>query len=148
MEKKQLGVKVKGFTGGIITGVVFCVVIFIIFLLAFILVEQHIFCVIMMLGWLAGSIAMICVLVRVLRQPKVMLEYDDAYLYFNEYMKITKIPFKEIISVKSIKYWDRHHTYEFGDIEIVIINGLTLRVGKIYYVDEVRDIIINLINQN
>ncbi len=98
-----------------------------------------------MLECLAESIAMICVLVKVLRQPKVMLEYDDTYLYFNEYQKIKKIEFKEIESVKVFKCWDRHHMYEFGDIKIVIINGLTLRIGKIYYVDKVHDTILNLI---
>ena len=119
--------------------------LFIAFLFLFIFVEQHIFFFISVLGCLAGSIAMICVLVKVLRQPKVMLEYDDTYLYFNEYQKITKIEFKEIESVKVFKYFDRHHTYEFGDIEIVIIKGLTLRIGKIYYVDKVHDTILNLI---
>lgn len=148
MEKQQLVIKVKGFTGGIITGVVFCLVFFIAFLLAFILVEQQLSFFIMMLVWLGGSIPMICVLVRVLRQPKVMLEYDDTYLYFNEYKKTTKIPIKEIASVESLKHSVKGQTFEFGVIKIIKISGFTYNIGRIYYVDKVRDTIINLINKN
>ena len=67
------------------------------------------------------------------------------HIYISMNIKKTKIEFKEIESVKVFKYFDRHHTYEFGDIEIVIIKGLTLRIGKTYYVDKVRDTILNLI---
>ena len=37
MEKKTLGIKVKGFTGGIITGVVFCLLITLLISLGFII---------------------------------------------------------------------------------------------------------------
>lgn len=74
--------------------------LFIVFLLFFIFVEQHIFFFISVLGCLAGSIAMICVLFKVLRQPKVMLEYDDTYLYFNEYQKKQKSNLKKSNQLK------------------------------------------------
>ena len=147
MEKKELGIKVKGFTAGIITGVVWCVLLFIAFLFCFIFVEQHIFFFISVLGCLVGSIAMICVLDKVLRQPKVMLEYDDTYLYFNEYQKTTKIPINEIVSVEPFKHFDKHHTYEFGDIKIVKMDGSIYEIGKIYYVDNVCDTILTLMGK-
>ena len=37
MEKQPLGIKVKGFTGGIITGVVFCLLITLLIFLGFII---------------------------------------------------------------------------------------------------------------
>ena len=92
MEKKTLGIKVKGFTGGIITGVVFCTLFWLLNLLIFILNDFDPLILIGNLLYLGGTIAMICILVKVLKQPKIIFEYDGDNLYFNEYQKITIIP--------------------------------------------------------
>ena len=99
MEKQPLGIKVKGFTGGIITGVVFCLLITLLIFLGFIISGFDIVALILFLMCLGGTIAMICILVKVLKQPKIILEYDEDNLYFNEYQKI-------IYVLKKIIYMD------------------------------------------
>lgn len=148
MKKEQLGIKVKGFTGGIITGVVFCLLITLLIFLGFIISGFDIRALILFLMCLGGTIAMICVLVRVLKQPKIILEYDEDNLYFNEYQKTTIISLKEIREVRAFHHYDRYHTYEFGDIIIIKISGLKLVIGKIYDVDKVKEKILELKENN
>ena len=89
---------------------------------------------------------MICILVKVLKQPKIILEYDEDNLYFNEYQKTTIIPLKEIKEVRALKEhpYRSPKPFELGDIvnefkvfaadkDIVIlkISGLKLVIGKI-----------------
>ena len=148
MEKKALGLKVKGFTGGIITGVVFCLLITLIIFLGFIISGFDIRALILFLLCLGGTIAMICVLVKVLKQPKIILEYDDKNLYFNEYQKTTIIPLNEIREVSAVKEhpYRKPKPFEFGDIIIIKISGLKLVIGKIYDVDKVKAKILELKN--
>ena len=148
MEKKALGIKVKGFTGGIITGVVFCLLITLLIFLGFIISGFDIRALILFLMCLGGTIAMICVLVKVLKQPKIILEYDDNNLYFNEYQKTTIIPLKEIREVRVVKEHPsrKPKPFEFGDIIIIKISGLKLVIGKIYDVDKVKEKILELKN--
>ena len=91
---------------------------------------------------------MICVLVKVLKQPKIILEYDDKNLYFNEYQKTTIIPLKEIREVRAVKEhpYRKPKPFEFGDIIIIKISGLKLVIGKIYDVDKVKEKILELKN--
>ena len=150
MEKKTLGIKVKGFTGGIITGVVFCTLFWLLNLLIFIL---NVFDPLILIGnliYLGGTIAMICILVKVLKQPKIILEYDEDNLYFNEYQKITIIPLKEIKEVRAVKEhpYRSPKPFEFGDIVIIKISGLKLVIGKIYDVDKVKEKILQLKDNN
>lgn len=150
MEKKTLGIKVKGFTGGIITGVVFCTLFWLLNLLIFILNDFDPLILIGNLIYLGGTIAMICVLVKVLKQPKIILEYDEDNLYFNEYQKITIIPLKEIKEVSAVKEqpYRSPEPFEFGDIVIIKISGLKLVIGKIYDVDKVKEKILQLKDNN
>ena len=148
MEKKALGIKVKGFTGGIITGVVFCGLLWLLNLIIFIINDFEPIILIGSLIYLGGTIAMICVLVKVLKQPKIILEYDDKNLYFNEYQKTTIIPLKEIREVRAVKEhpYRSPEPFEFGDIIIIKISGLKLVIGKIYDVDKVKAKILELKN--
>lgn len=148
MEKKALGIKVKGFTGGIITGVVFCLLITLVIFLGFITSGFDIRALILFLMCLGGTIAMICVLVKVLKQPKIILEYNEENLYFNEYQKTTIIPLKEIKEVRAVKEhpYRSPEPFEFGDIIIIKISGLKLVIGKIYDVDKVKEKILELKN--
>lgn len=148
MEKKALGIKVKGFTGGIITGVVFCGLLWLLNLIIFIINDFEPIILIGSLIYLGGTIAMICVLVKVLKQPKIILEYDDKNLYFNEYQKTTIIPLKEIREVRAVKEhpYRSPEPFEFGDIIIIKISGLKLVIGKIYDVDKVKENILELKN--
>ena len=150
MEKKTLGIKVKGFTGGIITGVVFCALFWLLNLLIFILNDFDPLILIGNLIYLGGTIAMICILVKVLKQPKIILEYDEDNLYFNEYQKITIIPLKEIKEVRAVKEhpYRSPKPFEFGDIVIIKISGLKLVIGKIYDVDKVKEKILQLKDNN
>ena len=150
MKKEQLGIKVKGFTGGIITGVVFCTLFWLLNLLIFILNDFDPLILIGNLIYLGGTIAMICVLVKVLKQPKIILEYDEDNLYFNEYQKITIIPLKEIKEVRAVKEhpYRSPEPFEFGDIVIIKISGLKLVIGKIYDVDKVKEKILQLKDNN
>ena len=150
MEKKTLGIKVKGFTGGIITGVVFCTLFWLLNLLILILNDFDPLILIGNLIYLGGTIAMICVLVKVLKQPKIILEYDEDNLYFNEYQKITIIPLKEIKEVRAVKEqpYRSPEPFEFGDIVIIKISGLKLVIGKIYDVDKVKEKILQLKDNN
>lgn len=150
MEKKTLGIKVKGFTGGIITGVVFCTLFWLLNLLIFILNDFDPLILIGNLIYLGGTIAMICILVKVLKQPKIILEYDEDNLYFNEYQKITIIPLKEIKEVRAVKEhpYRSPKPFEFGDIVIIKISGLKLVIGKIYDVDKVKEKILQLKDNN
>ena len=150
MEKKTLGIKVKGFTGGIITGVVFCTLFWLLNLLIFILNDFDPLILIGNLIYLGGTIAMICVLVKVLKQPKIILEYDEDNLYFNEYQKTTIIPLKEIKEVRAVKEhpYRSPKPFEFGDIVIIKISGLKLVIGKIYDVDKVKEKILQLKDNN
>lgn len=144
--KKALGIKVKGFTGGIITGFVFSVLIFIFWFFLYIFHTQHIMLIIFSLGGLALSIWMGYILYITIKKPKIILEYDETYIYFNEYKKITKILIEAIASVEAIKHWDKHHTYEFGDIKLVTTGGLIYKIGKIYDVENVKKIIMGLMS--
>ena len=148
MEKKALGIKVKGFTGGIITGVVFCGLLWLLNLIIFIINDFEPIILIGSFIYLGGTIAMICVLVKVLKQPKIILEYDDKNLYFNEYQKTTIIPLKEIKEVRAVKEhpYRSPEPFEFGDIIIIKISGLKLVIGKIYDVDKVKENILELKN--
>lgn len=148
MEKKALGIKVKGFTGGIITGVVFCGLLWLLNLIIFIINDFEPIILIGSLIYLGGTIAMICVLVKVLKQPKIILEYDEENLYFNEYQKTTIIPLKEIREVRAVKEhpYRKPKPFEFGDIIIIKISGLKLVIGKIYDVDKVKEKILELKN--
>lgn len=150
MEKKTLGIKVKGFTGGIITGVVFCTLFWLLNLLILILNDFDPLILIGNLIYLGGTIAMICILVRVLKQPKIILEYDEDNLYFNEYQKTTIIPLKEIKEVSAVKEqpYRSPEPFEFGDIVIIKISGLKLVIGKIYDVDKVKEKILQLKDNN
>ena len=150
MKKEQLGIKVKGFTGGIITGVVFCGLFWLLNLLIFILNDFDPLILIGNLIYLGGTIAMICVLVKVLKQPKIILEYDEDNLYFNEYQKTTIIPLKEIKEVRAVKEhpYRSPEPFEFGDIVIIKISGLKLVIGKIYDVDKVKEKILQLKDNN
>ena len=150
MEKKTLGIKVKGFTGGIITGVVFCTLFWLLNLLIFILNDFDPLILIGNLIYLGGTIAMIFILVKVLKQPKIILEYDEDNLYFNEYQKITIIPLKEIREVRAVKEhpYRSPKPFEFGDIVIIKISGLKLVIGKIYDVDKVKEKILQLKDNN
>lgn len=93
---------------------------------------------------------MICILVKVLKQPKIILEYDEDNLYFNEYQKITIIPLKEIKEVRAVKEhpYRSPKPFEFGDIVIIKISGLKLVIGKIYDVDKVKEKILQLKDNN
>lgn len=146
MEKKTLGIKVKGFTGGIITGVVFCLLITLLIFLGFIISGFDIRALILFLMCLGGTIAMIFILVKVLKQPKIILEYDEDNLYFNEYQKITIIPLKEIEEVRAVKEqpYRSPDPFEFGDIIIIKNSGFKLVIGKIYDVDKVKEKILEL----
>lgn len=146
MEKKTLGIKVKGFTGGIITGVVFCLLITLLISLGLIISGFDIRVLILFLMCLGGTIAMIFILVKVLKQPKIILEYDEDNLYFNEYQKITIIPLKEIEEVHAVKEhpYRSPDSFEFGDIIIIKISGFKLVIGKIYDVDKVKEKILEL----
>ena len=146
MEKKTLGIKVKGFTGGIITGVVFCLLITLLIFLGFIISGFDIRALILFLMCLGGTIAMICILVKVLKQPQIILEYDEDNLYFNEYQKITIIPLKEIEEVRAVKEqpYRSPDPFEFGDIIIIKTSGFKLVIGKIYDVDKVKEKILEL----
>jgi hypothetical protein len=150
MEKKALGIKVKGFTGGIITGVVFCGLLWLLNLIIFIINDFEPIFLIGSLIYLGGTIGMICVLVKVLKQPKIILEYDDKNLYFNEYQKTTIIPLKEIREVRAVKEhpYRSPKPFEFGDIIIIKISGLKLVIGKIYDVDKVKEKILQLKDNN
>ena len=150
MEKKTLGIKVKGFTGGIITGVVFCGLLWLLNLIIFIINDFEPIILIGNLIYLGGTIAMICVLVKVLKQPKIILEYDEDNLYFNEYQKTTIIPLKEIREVRAVKEhpYRSPKPFEFGDIIIIKISGLKLVIGKIYDVDKVKEKILQLKDNN
>ncbi|MBP3503713.1 MAG: hypothetical protein J6K18_01105 [Bacilli bacterium] len=150
MKKEQLGIKVKGFTGGIITGVVFCLLITLLIFLGFIISGFDIRALILFLMCLGGTIAMFCILVKVLKQPKIILEYDEDNLYFNEYKKITIIPLKEIKEVRAVKEhpYRSSEPFEFGDIIIIKISGLKLVIGKIYDVDKVKEKILQLKDNN
>jgi hypothetical protein len=150
MEKKTLGIKVKGFTGGIITGVVFCTLFWLLNLLILILNDFDPLILIGNLIYLGGTIAMICILVKVLKQPKIILEYDEDNLYFNEYQKTTIIPLKEIKEVRAVKEhpYRSPKPFEFGDIIIIKISGLKLVIGKIYDVDKVKEKILQLKDNN
>ena len=150
MEKKTLGIKVKGFTGGIITGVVFCGLLWLLNLIIFIINDFEPIILIGNLIYLGGTIAMICVLVKVLKQPKIILEYDEDNLYFNEYQKTTIIPLKEIREVRAVKEhpYRSPKPFEFGDIIIIKISGLKLIIGKIYDVDKVKEKILQLKDNN
>ena len=150
MKKEQLGIKVKGFTGGIITGVVFCLLITLLIFLGFIISGFDIRALILFLMCLGGTIAMSCILVKVLKQPKIILEYDEDNLYFNEYKKITIIPLKEIKEVRAVKEhpYRSSEPFEFGDIIIIKISGLKLVIGKIYDVDKVNEKILQLKDNN
>lgn len=148
MEKQVLGEKVKGFTGGIIAGLIVFAVLFLqSLILLFIADEFNYGLLISILLCLSGAIFMLSILIKVSRQPKIMLEYDEENLYFNEYQKTTIIPLKEIKEVRAFHHYDRYHTYEFGDIILIKISGLKITIGKIYYVDKVKDKIIELKNK-
>ncbi len=148
MKKQSLGIKVKGFTGGIITGVVFCLLITLLIFLGVIISGFDFRVLILFLMCLGGTIAMVCLLVKVLKQPKIILEYDDKNLYFNEYQKTTIIPLNEIREVQAIKEQPYRcpEPFEFGNIIIIKISGLKLIIGKIYDVDKVKEKILELKN--
>ena len=149
MERQVLGEKVKGFTGGIKAGVIIFSVLWIqSLILLFIADDFNYFLLIGTLTYPIGIILMSRILVKVLRQPQIILECDEENLYFNEYQKTTIIPLKEIREVRAFQHYDRYHNYEFGDIIIIKISNLKITIGKIYYVEEVKDKILELMNKS
>ena len=101
MKKTQLGIKVKGFTGGIITGFVFSLLLFIGWMLIFIFHDQHIVFLIFAIFGLILSIWMGCVLFITIKKPKVLLEYDDNNIYFYDHKKTYII---ELLNISDVLY--------------------------------------------
>ena len=147
MKKTQLGIKVKGFTGGIITGFVFSLLLFIGWMLIFIFHDQHIIFLIFAMFGLILSIWMGCVLFITIKKPKVLLEYDDNNIYFYDHKKTYIIELLNISDVKVFHWHDKYKTYDFGDITIIMKNNQIYKIGKIYDVDKVKKIIVSLINE-
>lgn len=147
MNKTQLGIKVKGFIGGIITGFVFSLLLFIGWMLIFIFHDQHIVFLIFSMFGLILSIWMGCVLFITIKKPKVLLEYDDNNIYFYDHKKTYIIELLNISDVKVFHWHDKYKTYDFGDITIIMKNNQIYKIGKIYDVDKVKKIIVSLINE-
>lgn len=148
MKKTQLGIKARGFTGGIITGLIFSLLLFIGWMLIFIFHDQQIVFLIFSVFGLILSIWIGCILFITIKKPKVLMEYDDDNIYFYNRKKICII---ELLSVKEVKvfhWYDKYKKYDFGDITIIMENNQTYKIGKIYDVDKVYDTIKNLINKN
>ena len=149
MEKKELGIKTKGFIGGILAGVIICFVFFV--LEVILVIYQFIKMNYINYGLLIGAsiflglfVMQLVMYIKNLRQPKVMLEYDSRGIYINNIKETIFINYQNIKEVKAVKHYDRHHVYEFGRIMITTKDDIKHTVGVIYNVEDVKSQILKL----
>lgn len=137
MKREVIGIRAKGFVGGILAGHILLSIFAPLFLLAFIFADYHI---ILLFGFLS---LLFCtgwtgyLFVKNIKKPTNMLEYDDSGLYFEHEGKEIFLPFTQIASIRAFNEYSRHHTYDFGWLILTTIDNVEYKIGCMYDIQNV-----------
>ena len=137
MNREVIGIRAKGFVGGILAGHIISTIFAVIMLLVLIFVGWHIALLFMFLSFLflAGWTGYL--FVKNIKMPTSMLEYDDTGLYFEHEENEIFLPFSQISSVRAFNYYQQTHTYDFGWLIVTTTDNVTYQIGCMSDIKEV-----------
>lgn len=143
MEKKILAKKASN--GYAIAELIGMIISIIVVILGFLELKEKPQLIIFIILFIPCSIIFGFLGINALKNPEIMLYYDDEGIYLN-YKNNLFIPFKEMVSVKAKHSRNRYHVFEFGHLVLTLRNK-NIKIGVLDDIDNVFFIIQTNINK-
>ena len=145
MERKNLGIKAKGFAGGMLTGFIFSLLCSLVFTYLLFSQKFHFVLFLMVIGYWFLTGFCLTLFIKQIKKPKIILQYDDFGIYFYEKKEEQFISYSSIVSVRGVCSSGKKVEYKFGDIHIETTDGKKYKIGVMYDVKDVEKTLLDKI---